>query len=144
MNSPAYRNDNLQKSLGGYVEYSLSEFPIRVLIEDDKNPFPLASAVALKLYNGTDKPTKYFYQPYHTSVDCFTNTSRFGRFILNKDDFPYVMIDNNSSRVERRPYFTKSLWHKFTSSYGINPGEPDHSRYLECVNQDFVCRYSYV
>ena len=141
MNSPACMNDNLQKFLGGYVEYSLSEFPIRLLIEDDRNPFPLASAVTLKFYNETDEPTEYFYQPYHTSVDCFTDTSRFGIFNLTEDDFPFVILDNNHSRVERRPYFSETLWDKFTSLYMIDPGQPDRKRYLECVNQDFVCRY---
>ena len=138
MNSSAYRNDNLQKSLGGYVEYSLTKFPIRLLIEDDRNPFPLASAVALKFYNGTDKPTKYFYQPYHKSVECFTNTSGFN---LTIKQFPFVIIDNNHSRVERRPYFNKTTWNDFTSSYKIDPRQHDHNRYLECIDQDFVCRY---
>ena len=139
MNSPAYMNDNLQKDLGGYVEYSLSKFPIRLLIEDNKNPFPLASAVALKFYNESAEPTEYFYQPYHTSIDCFISTTRFGGS-LSENDFPYVVVDNNHSRVERRPYFNESLWNIFTSSYKINPGEQDHNRYLECVNQDFACR----
>ena len=142
MNSPAYINDNVQKHFSGYVEYSLTEFPISLLIEDDKNPFPLASAVALKFYNGTDEPTAYFYQPYHTSVDCFTNTSRFGAFNLTNDDFPFFILDSNQSRVERRPYFSENLWNRFTSLYKIDPGHQDHDKYLECVNQDFVCRYS--
>ena len=140
MNSTAYRNNNLQKSLGGYVEYSLAKFPIRLLIEDDRNPFPLASAVALKFYNETDEPTEYFYQPYHMSIECFTNTSRFSVSNLTEDDFPFVILENNRSRVEKRPYFSESLWNKFTSSYKIDPGEQDRDRYLECVNQDFVCR----
>ena len=126
------------------MEYSLTQFPIRVLIEDDRNPFPLASAVALRLYNERDEPTDYFYQPYHTNVDCFTNTSRFGTFNLTEDDFPFVVIENNSSEMERRPYFSERLWLEFTSSYKIDPGEPDRNSYLECVNQDFVCRYRYV
>ena len=133
-------NNNLQKSLGGYVEYSLTQFPIRLLIEDDRNPFPLASAIALKFYNETDEPTDYFYQPYHTSIDCFTNSSRFGIFNLTEDDFPLVILENNHSRVEKRPYFNEILWNKFTSSYKIDPGEQNRNIYLECVNQDYVCR----
>lgn len=143
MNSPAYRNDNLQKSLGGYVEYSLTEFPISALLDDDRNPFPLASAIALKFYNETDEPTDYFYQPYHISVECFTNRSRFNRssLRLNENDFPYVVVDNNISRVERRPYFSESLWNRFTSAYSIDPGESDSRRYRECVERDYPCRY---
>ena len=124
------------------MEYSLSEFPIKVLIEDDRNPFPLASAVALKFYNGTNEPTDYFYQPYHNTIDCFTNVSRFDTFQLTEDDFPYVIIDNNPNVVKRRPYFSESLWNRFTSSYSIDPGQRDHNRYLDCVNQTVVCRYS--
>ena len=140
MNSSAYRNNNLQKSLSGYVEYSLTKFPIKLLIEDDRNPFPLASAVALKFYNETDEPTEYFYQPYHVSIECFTNESRFGVLSLTEDDFPFVILENNRSRVEKRPYFSEILWNKFTSSYKIDPGEQDRDKYLECVDQDFVCR----
>ena len=142
MNSPAYRNDNLQKSLGGYVEYSLTEFPISALLDDDRNPFPLTSAIALKFYNETDEPTEYFYQPYHTSVECFTNRSRFnGSLLFDEDDFPFVIVDNNSSRVERRPYFSEGFWNTFTSAYSIDPGESDHGRYRECVERDYPCRY---
>ena len=137
MNSPAYINDNVQKHFSGYVEYSLTEFPISLLIEDDKNPFPLASAVALKFYNGTDEPTAYFYQPYHTSVDCFTNSSGNGSFSLS-NDFPYVITDG---RLEQKPYFSESSWNSFTSSFRIDPGEGDYSRYLTCVNRDYLCRY---
>lgn len=136
MNSTAYKNDNLQKSLAGYVEYSLTKFPIRLLIEDDRNPFPLASAVALKFYNETDKPTDYFYQPYHKSIKCFTNT-----FNLSANQFPFVVMDNNHSRVERKPYFNKTTWNDFTSLYKIDPKQRDHDKYLECIKQDFVCRY---
>jgi len=143
MNSSAYMNDNLQKSLGGYVEYSLTMFPIEVLIEDDKNPFPLSDAIALKFYNGTDDATEYFYQPYHRSIDCFTNVSRFDRFQLTEDDFPYVIIDNNPDVVERRAYFSESLWNNFTSKYHIDPGDLDHKKYLECVDPQFMCRYKY-
>lgn len=140
MRSPAYLNDNLQKSLSGYVEYSLTEFPIRLLLEDDRNPFPLASAIALKFYNGTDTATRYFYQPYHTNVSCFTETTRFARsdrLNLTADDFPDVIIDNNRNVV---PYFSERLWDRFTSTYQIDPGERDHNRYLECVNSSFLCR----
>ena len=144
MNSPAYRNDNLEKSLSGYVEFSLTEFPISALLDDNRNPFPLASAIALKFYNDTDEPTDFFYQPYHTSVECFTNRSRFnGSLRLNEGDFPFVIVDNNRSIVERRPYFSENLWDRFTSAYNIDPGESGHSRYRECVERDYPCRYRY-
>ena len=141
-NSPAFRNDNLQKSLGGYVQYSLSEFPISALLNDSNNPFPLASAVALKFYNETDEPTQYFYQPYHVSIECFID--EFGNDTIFQqgfeDEFPYVIIDNNRSRVEQRPYFSEELWDSFTSAYRIDPGGPDHDRYRRCVNDSYLCR----
>ena len=140
MNSPAFRNDNRQKSLGGYVDYSLTEFPISLLLNDSRNPFPLASAIALKFYNETDEPTEYFYQPYHVSIDCFTNESGDGYFNV-EDDFPYVIVDNNRSRVERMPYFRESSWDSFTSMYRIDPGQRDHDNYRKCVKDDYLCRY---
>lgn len=132
INSPAYQDNNLQKSRGGYVNYSLSDFPISVLINDDNNPFPLASAVALKWYNGSDEPTEYFYQPYHTNISCFTNTSRFDRGLnLN---------DSNTFAFDELPYFSEDAWDRFTDTYEIDPGKAYHSQYLECVNQNFMCR----
>ena len=139
-NSPAYRNDNLQKSLGGYVEYSLSDFPISALLNDSRNPFPLASAIALKFYNETDEPTDFFYQPYHLSIECFTNASGTGYFAI-EDNFPYVIVDNNRSIVERRPYFSEDAWNRFTSTYRIDPGQRDHNRYRRCVDDNYECRY---
>ena len=139
MNSPAFQNDNLQESLGGYVEYSLTEFPIRVLIEDDRNPFPLASAIALKLYDENDEITKYFYQPYHTNVSCFVDTFNDTRLQLSEENFPNNTQGSNRTR-SRVPYFSEDLWKNFRSEYRIDPGESDHERYLQCVNQDFTCR----
>ena len=132
MSSPAYREDNLQRSLGGYVNYSLSEFPISALIFDDANPFPLASAIALKYYIG-DKETDFFYQPYHTNTTCFEMS--FPNFTFT-DAFP----SEDSEDSEDLPYFRESVWDSFTNLYSIDPGGEDHDLYLDCVNIDFKCK----
>ena len=135
--SPAYINDNLQRSLGGYVRYSLSDFPISALINDDFHPFPLASAIALKFYNGTDEDeeTDYFYQPYHTDVDCFTDMSRFNHTFNPPLQFAF---DSNGTE---QPFFRERSWDQFTDVFDINPGGKHHIAYLDCVYQNFTCKY---
>ena len=126
MSSPAYREDNLQRSLGGYVNYSLSEFPISALLLDDAHPFPLASAIALKYYTG-DTETDFFYQPYHTNTTCFR--MRFPNFTFTDAFFS-----------EELPYFKESAWDSFTNLNSIDPGGEDRDLYLECVDSDFKCK----
>jgi len=133
ISSPAYQNDNLHKSLGGYVNYSLSEFPIRVLIEDDANPFPLASAIALNYYDKNDERTDFYYQPYHTSVDCFLDNDRFPDIINNT-------LTTDSFLNATVPYFRERDWERFTDRYDTDPDGEYHDEYLECVNQNYTCR----
>ena len=131
--SPAYRNDNLQKSLGGYVEYTLSPFDVRVLINDDNNPFPLPSAIALNWYNGTDDATNFYFQPYHTNYTCFmgSNWTR----PAEARDFPCVPGTDCSMRF---PYFEEGAWDRFTAGNSI--GDARHEKYRECINESYPCR----
>ena len=138
MESPAYMRDNLQKSLGGYVKYSLSEFPISALLNDRNNPFPLASAIALNYYTiNDDERTNYYFQPYHTSVDCFTNATRFPGTTVNSGDFPPPSLTNTT---EQLPYFDESAWDRFTNKFKIDPGDQFHTQYRECLNESYPCK----
>lgn len=118
------------------MEYSLSPFPVRVLIEDGNNPFPLASAIALNFYNGTDDATDFYFQPYHTSVDCFMNSSLFGT-PADLDDFPCVR-NCGTAAEERKPYFRESAWDRFTSRNNID--DVRSGNYRMCINDSFPCR----
>jgi len=129
-------NDNLVKSLGGYVEYSLSPFPVQALIDDDNNPFPLASAIALNFYNGTDDATDYYFQPYHISVDCLMNSSLF-RFPAELDDFPFG-LNSETDVIERLPYFREDRWDRFTGRNNID--NVNSGNYSQCVNGSYPCR----
>ena len=130
-------NDNLQKSLGGYVEYTLSPFDVEVLINDDNNPFPLPSAIALNWYNGTDDATDFYFQPYHLEVDCFTNASVWDYPANETDDFPCVQ-DCNTTEPMRKAYFKESSWDRFTARNGI--GDARHPDYRRCINESYPCR----
>ena len=130
MDSPAYRENNLQESLGGYVKYSLSQFPISVLLNDSANPFPLASAIALKFYEN-DIETDFFYQPYHRGVDCFNDSSKFSLYTID------VTTDFINSTTA---FFSEEGWDRFTNTYQIDPGQRDHDNYISCINLDFPCK----
>ena len=142
ISSPSHMDDNLQESLGGYVNYSLTRFPIRVLLDDDSNPFPLASAIALNYYinDDDDEPSDFYFQPYHTNTSCFLNTTRFPGVspgVLNETlDFPL-----NEAGTGRLPYFRESAWDRFTDRYDIDPGERYHAEYRECIDESYPCRY---
>ena len=129
-------DDNLQESLGGYVNYSLTEFPIRVLLNDDNHPFPLASAVSLNFYENEndDEPTNYYFQPYHTNTTCFTgpNTAfNFTNHRVQSSDF----YQNGTF-----PYFSEEAWDRFTDAYDIDPDGAFHQAYRNCLNEDYPCR----
>ena len=134
MNSPAYIQDNLQRSLGGYVRYSLSEFPISALLYDNSNPFPLASAISLNYYvnDNDDEPSDFYFQPYHTNVSCFTN-------IFGVDATTAFPLRPNST-TERFPYFRESAWNSFTNVFKIDPHGNNHSSYRLCVNETYPCK----
>ena len=135
MSSPAYMEDNLQRSLGGYVRYSLSEFPISALLNDDNNPFPLPSAISLNYYENDDddEPTDFYFQPYHISVECLNNTFN-NMFVAS--DFPPLP----PNATELLPYFKESTWDTFTATFPIGPGERNRSQYLQCVNANYTCK----
>ena len=138
MSSPAYSGNNLQKSLGGYVRYSLSEFPIIALLNDSANPFPLASAISLNYYvnDNDDEPSDFYFQPYHTSVSCFTNNITFPNNGIDEiNTFP---LRPNST--ERFPYFRESAWDSFTNKFRIDPGGDHHLQYRGCINETYPCK----
>lgn len=141
LTSPSHMDDNLQESLGGYVNYSLSEFPIRVLLDDDNHPFPLASAISLNWYrpNHTE-PSDYYYQPYHISGECFLNQTLFPGVNETLDltrDFPLNPSGGHYG------YFRESAWDDFTGRYDTDPGGQHHTQYRQCVDEEYPCRYCY-
>lgn len=140
MNSVAYQRDNLQKSLAGYVRYSLTDFPISVLLNDDSNPFPLASAIALNYYESHDdvEPTDYYYQPYHSNVSCFYD--QFPGFNVTFPLGPEVFYLANRTADEYLPYFREDAWSTFTNNYKIDPDEDHRGNYISCINQSYPCR----
>jgi len=138
-NSPAYKNDNLQRNLGGYVEYSLSPFPIEDLVNDTNNPFPLPSAIALNFYNGTDDATDFYFQPYHTNVSCFMDEDMWGNNTAKLVDFACVEncgIPNVTGTI--LPYFRESAWDRFTDRNNIDNARD--RRYRMCLNETYECR----
>jgi len=124
--SPAFMKDNLQESLGGYVRYSLSEFPVSALLNDGANPFPLASAIALKYYIG-DTETDFFYQPYHQDITVFR--ANFPNFTFTNPFPPGTAY-----------FFRESEWDNFTSINSIDPGGRDRQLYRNCIDFTYECR----
>ncbi|XP_065912183.1 anoctamin-7-like [Dysidea avara] len=139
-NSPAWRNDNLQKSLGGYVAYSITPFPIEALLNDSNNPFPLPTAIALNFYfNNSDDPSDFYYQPYHTDYTCFLDRTRF-RIPANISDFACI-ADCDTDSPEIKPYFKEESWKRFRAQNPLGPGDRFRNNYTECVNTSYPCRY---
>ena len=146
ISSPSHMDDNLQENLGGYVNYSLTRFPIRVLLNDDSNPFPLASAIALNYYinDDDDEPSEYYFQPYHINISCFLNTDSFPgvNTILERDDRHFAPVyASNGTIIDYLPYFSEEAWDDFTDDYDTDPGGIYHTNYTNCINQDYTCRY---
>ena len=124
------------------MAYSITEHPISALLNDDNNPFPLPSAIALDFYNGTDNPTGFYFQPYHTDVACFMNSSRFRAPVTDvNNSFPCVKDCGIPGSEMRMPYFSERAWSLFSGNNMIAPGGRDHAAYLECVNMTYPCRY---
>ena len=143
MSSPAYMRHNLQRSLGGYVRYSLSQFPVSALLNDSANPFPLASAISLNYYlNKTDERTDFYFQPYHTNVSCFNDTVRFPNNMITENDFPCANEDSTApcDPEDLLPYFRESAWDRFTNQFKIDPGEKFHQNYSDCIDRSYRCR----
>ena len=145
ISSPSHMDDNLQENLGGYVNYSLTRFPIRVLLEDDNNPFPLASAIALNYYfnDNDDEPSEYYFQPYHTNVPCFLNNDSFPGVdrVLSMDREHFAPVYSNGTIIDYLPYFSEAAWDDFTGNYDTDPGGTYHTNYLGCINENYTCRY---
>ena len=146
INSPSHQEGNLQENLGGYVRYSLTDFPISVLLEDENNPFPLASAISLNYYvnEDDDEPSQYYYQPYHNNTDCFLETDNFPGLKqllpLNSDNF----APDNTTLNTFYPFFSENAWDTFTDRYDIDPDGIYHTNYTRCLNTSYPCRYYYI
>lgn len=125
------------------MAYSITPHPIIALLNDSNNPFPLPSAIALNFYNNTDDPTDFYYQPYHTDIDCFMDGNRFRNPVTDIRDFACVE-DCNTALPVRMPYFRESAWDRFRSQNSIGPDDRDRRAYIECVDTTYPCRYSVI